>query len=365
MMVFVAMTGGRPAHAQAIPPEAFTKGPFTKNGTPLAVSKRLDRLEATYGKNPGSPAFRKAFQQLHNDIPYAPSTRQLLETAGKYLTLLQAAKDTNLARQYTAELGKIQIELNKNDVYRKMLNEGISRAAEASRHRSERVPIKPPQNQQGSTLPPPPSAPVVAQTYPVTAAQDWQARIQPGDILLKGPPVGGSPTQVIYANHYDHCGVYIGGQVVFDSKSLTPYHKDGVWFRDLEEWKDRGVDICILRDNKRSQYQVVQAMNAAISTYGSNGRTPYNWFYPDKTTDASLYCSQLAWKIHRKLDIDLDSNDFWYIVSIGLRWGAIAAVAGLPISGSIEAMAVAFSGVAPDEIRASEHVNVIWEGRNR
>lgn len=356
--------------AQAILAEAFTKGPVTKTRFPLVVSKRLDKLEATYGKTPHSPAFQKELRQLINDIPYSPSTRKLFETAAQQLTLLQAAKDANQARQYITRLEAIQKELNKDVVYRMMMMEATSRAAEASRHRDQQgAHTTPPPNAPGTTPPPPPAGPVVAQTYPRTPAQEWETKIQPGDIILKGPPVGGSFTQVIYANKYDHCGIFMGGQVVFDSKSFTPYHRDGVMFRDLEEWKERGVDICILRDNKRSQNQVLDAVNWALNTYGTTGRTPYNFNYSDKLTNSSLYCSQLAWKIHAKLGIDLDSNDFGYIFSVALRFGvpgeAAALLLGIPPGVAGVATGTAIAGVAPDEIRASGNVNVAWEGRNR
>jgi len=154
------------------------------------------------------------------------------------------------------------------------------------------------------------------------------------------------------ASHYDHCGTYLGGGVVLDSKDLTPYGRNGVWFRSLEEWKTPGSDICILRDNQRTQTQVIEAINRATALYGTDGRTPFNWQLQDKTRDDALYSSQLAWKIHSHLGVDLDSNDFWYQAFIFLRWN----LAGLAIS---------IPGVAPDEIRASPFVSVVWEGRNR
>jgi len=341
-----------PASAQVIYGSAFAKGPFDRDGFPVVVSDRLAEIQKAYGKKPNSPEYRKAFERLYNDLPYAPQTRQLFAKAGLLLEQLHAAKDSKIAAQTTLDLQAIQRQLELDAIYQRLVQAGLVRSNREQQERDRSRPAATP-----AATPSTPkmiAMPLVAHDYPATAAQPWQTVLQPGDILLETghDPLEGFVTHLVYANHYDHCGTYMGGGIVFDSKDLTPYGRNGVWFRSLEEWKTPGIDICILRDNQRTQPQVIDAVNWATDFYGTNGRTPYNWLYPDKVRDDALYCSQLVWKIHSLLGVDMDSNDFWYQALIYFRWHFVGLAASIP-------------GVAPDEIRASPFVSVVWEGRNR
>jgi uncharacterized protein YycO len=170
---------------------------------------------------------------------------------------------------------------------------------------------------------------------------DWR-KLKRGDIMLV---FGNDWRAWIYAMKYSHAGNYDGSQRVYESNP-----SDGVRLKPLSNWQRPNIYIGLGRNNKKSESQVRGALDWAKGKYG-DGRTPYNYVYPDKWTDSRLYCSQLVWKIHKYLGVDLDSNNWGYFVWAAARFGAwILGVIG--------------PGVAPDEIGLSPSVAIYAEGWN-
>lgn len=172
------------------------------------------------------------------------------------------------------------------------------------------------------------------------------SQLRPGDIMLIRHPHLLALKIAIYALYYTHAGNYLGNQMVLES------NEDGVRIKPLRDWQIRGACVALGRDNKRTSAQVSEAVEWAKNQYGMDGRTPYNYDYFNKLTDSRLYCSQLTWKIHNHLGIDLDSNDYRYLASIALKVG----LAGAALA--------AKAAVAPDEIRYSPNVDFYAEGCN-
>src|SRR5262249_37237526 len=113
--------------------------------------------------------------------------------------------------------------------------------------------------------------------------------------------------------YYSHAGTYHGSSMVYEAD------RGGVDLEPLQEWKERGTSVALGRSTKSSQAQVVVALDQAKLRYGTNGKTKYNYDFTDKLTEKVLYCSQLTWKIHESLGVDMDSNDPRWFVLIGMK----------------------------------------------
>jgi hypothetical protein len=153
--------------------------------------------------------------------------------------------------------------------------------------------------------------------------------------------------------YFSHAGNYDGNNMVYESLG------DGVQLKPLQHWKERGQKVGLGRSNRSSTAQVVAALDGAESRYGTNKRTPYNFFFPNKGSDSAIYCSQLVWKIHKALGVDLDSNDWRWFAQMALKnfFLTPAGVATLTATVWIPA-------VAPDEIYYSPHINFYSIGTN-
>jgi hypothetical protein len=148
----------------------------------------------------------------------------------------------------------------------------------------------------------------------------------------------------IYAMTYSHAGAYDGNSLVYESTG------DGVRLQPLAHWQEPGHSVGLAYNNKKSAAEVQAAMDWAKQTYKTDGTTAYNYVIPDKWSDEKLYCSQLVWKIHGHLGIDLDSNNFWYILWITANLG--------PAFGP----GLAIPAVMPDEIARDSEVTVYSSG---
>lgn len=140
----------------------------------------------------------------------------------------------------------------------------------------------------------------------------------------------------LYAMYYSHSGIYNGSNTVYESVS------DGVRVLPLSSWQ-QGQPVALGYTANRSHSQVVNALNWAKATYGTDGRTPYNWNYLDKNTDSALYCSQLVWKMHQHMGVNVDSNHWSYSLYLTALYGAVGTT-------------FAYYAVAPDEIYLSNEI---------
>jgi len=182
---------------------------------------------------------------------------------------------------------------------------------------------------------------------PQTMGVNW-SQLTRGDVMLVRDPNGflGWFTTFLYAMWYTHSGNYDGNSLVYESNA------DGVRLKPLSKWQYSGLYVGLARDNKRTVTEVQAALDWAKGVYSTDGQTPYNYFYPDKWTDNALYCSQLCWKIHDHLGVDLDSNHSRYKSWIGAKWGWWAV------------WAVSNPAVAPDEMALDDDLTTYSRGWN-
>ncbi len=166
--------------------------------------------------------------------------------------------------------------------------------------------------------------------------------LRKGDILGRRSWYGGL---FPWAMKYEHLGNYNGNDYVYES------NPDGVTLKPLSKWKSWGQYVGLAHDKRVTDTTIANAVEWAKTTYGTNGRTPYNWNFADKQTNASLYCSQLTWKIHSYAGFNLDSNDSYYLFAMSIRFGPWI-------------IPVLISAVAPDEVMLSPHLTVYSEGWN-
>jgi len=199
---------------------------------------------------------------------------------------------------------------------------------------------------------------------PVPTKKPAYEQLQRGDVMLLR-----SNWAVFYpwVWYYSHAGTYDGNNMIYESVG------SGVELGPLRHWQEHGTRVWFGRSTKSTQAQVVAALDKAegkdsscqsasrpSGCYFTDKRTPYNKNFPNKTRDDAIYCSQLVWKIHKSLGVDLDSNDARWFVQMGLKnfW------AGGPIGIAIWIPTVLVPAVAPDEIYYSGDVRKISEGDN-
>ena len=140
----------------------------------------------------------------------------------------------------------------------------------------------------------------------------------------------------IYAMYYSHSGIYNGSNTVYESNS------DGVKVLPLSSWQ-QGQPVALGYTKNKSYSQVTSALTWAKNTYGTNGRTPYNWNFLNKTTDSALYCSQLVWKMHQHMAVNVDSNHWSYSAFLTAKVGLTGTT-------------FAYAAVAPDEVYLSSNI---------
>jgi uncharacterized protein YycO len=140
----------------------------------------------------------------------------------------------------------------------------------------------------------------------------------------------------IYAMYYSHSGTYNGNNTVYESNS------DGVRIRPLSSWQ-QGQPVALGYTKGKTLSQVTASLNWAKNKYGTDGRTPYNWNFLNKDTDSSLYCSQLVWKIHQNMGLNVDSNHWTYVAFLTAKFGLVGTT-------------FAYAAVAPDEVYLSSNI---------
>jgi hypothetical protein len=193
-------------------------------------------------------------------------------------------------------------------------------------------------------------AAVVPRRRPLPTRKPAFEQLQRGDVMLLRSRGSFLFPWTVY---YSHAGAYDGNNMVYESL------RDGVQLGPLQHWKERGTRVGLGRSNKSSPAQVVAALQQAQSRYGTNKKTPYNFFFPNKTRDDAIYCSQLTWKIHQSLGVNLDSNDWRWFAQLALKNVYVGAV---PIAILIPTVLV--PAVAPDEVYYSPNVSFYSQGDN-
>lgn len=165
-----------------------------------------------------------------------------------------------------------------------------------------------------------------------------------GDIMFVDYP-GVAHISWLWAKSWGHVGMYDGRGMVYDSD--VGFGCNGVDRRDITKFiKNRHRIQYMQLANSSGRSRVASALSRAISTYGVNCRTPYNYNFVNKGTNSRMYCSQLVWKTYKDLgssySVNLDSNNPAYLAWLAIRHSpAIAASIGIP-------------AVAPDEIAMAD-----------
>lgn len=165
-----------------------------------------------------------------------------------------------------------------------------------------------------------------------------------GQIMLEHDPIF-IVGNILYAMWFSHAGHFDGGGQVYEARA------DGVRLNKLARWQDPQLFVALAFDNQLTPTQAEDGLTWAKNYYGIEGETHYNWLFPDKLTDRRLYCSQLAWKIHKHMGVDLDSNHWIYLLWMAAHWGVWGPLIAIP-------------AVAPDEIGLSSNVTIYSTGWN-
>ncbi len=283
-----------------------------QDGVPDAFAQAVQAIATA--KDP-----QAAIRDLMARIPYQPGTLKLQRQAETLNRRLARARTSEEAEQILAQLRTLRAKMEKDPNY-------VLALSALERY-----------YQQEGYLPRPASR-------VSTQAVNWGA-LQAGDVMLIRS--GKLPwMSFVYAMWYTHTGNYHGNSLVYES------NPDGVRLKPLSDWQQSGQYVALARNNRKTVSQVQSALSWAENRYGTDGRTPYNYWFPDKTTDSKLYCSQLTWKIHGYLGVDLDSNAWQYHLWLSLMWGPWV----IP--------AVAYPAVAPDEVGYDSDITIYSESWN-
>ncbi len=315
VMALLAVLLVVPQSLMAAPVSPFLdmKTDVNQDGVPDALATAMDNVANAKDTD-------AAIAALVRQLPYSRETRLLQMRAAELQGSIEMAKSEAEIVAINAELAKISDELMADPVYVKTMDSLAQMYVEKG------------------------IFPAAKETSGVQIMVSWGS-MQPGDVMLIRS--GWLPwTAFIYGMWYGHAGNYHGNGLVYESNA------DGVRFKPLSNWQSSGQYIALGRSNRRSISEVAAALTWAEGYYGTDGRTPYNFWYPDKNTNARLYCSQLTWKIHQRTGVDVDSNAWQYHLWIGAKWGLWA----IP--------AVAVPAVAPDEVGLDGDINFYSKGWN-
>ncbi len=285
------------------------------DGIPDALYEASSRVEAAAPM--GNAAMAQALDRFYKSLPYSPKVRLLQRRAA---SLILELRDASPERRtgIRMELNAIEKEMEADPSYAEVM-----KGMDAIVAHETGLPV-------GSTR-------IGADGV------NWSSLHRGHVMLVRSGLVPW--TALIYAMWYSHAGTYHGYSLVYESNT------DGVRLKPLSNWKHSNYYVGLGYDNRRTSSQVENALSWAEGFYGTDGRTPYNYWYPDKETDSKLYCSQLVWKIHKHIGVDLDSNSWIYLAWLTARWGPIGYVVGL-------------LAVAPDEIGLSSYVTFYSKGWN-
>jgi len=295
-------------------------------------------------------AMEQDLVNLDARLPYAPETRSLQQRVAT-LNAQIADATPEQAAAINAEIVQLSEQMLADPNYARTIA-ALTKllAPDLSAGAATRYQVYLPMVTGGANN----GAGVAASTNPPGAHVAWWwdrprvswSNLRRGNIMFQNS--GDKVAGFAYALEFNHAGTYDGNNLVYESNP-----NDGVNMRRLANWQANNLYIGLGRNNQKSEADVTRALDWAKSYYGTNGRTRYNWWFPDKWTDKSLYCSQLVWKIHGRAGSDLDSNDWGYFVWFVARWSRI---------NGILASAFVVSMVAPDEIARSSRVSVYSKG---
>lgn len=318
--------GGEAAHAQS--PTIDLNADRNRDGIPDGLAAAVNNVATAKDQ-------MAAIQDLVSRLPYSDETRALQAKAESLQKALTEETDDATAQTIQKELQSVTDQMQADDpnyakvdaALQQMFAPQLTQKSNAAR----------------------PADPEGGNTQTSTQGDNTTQHacfncLWRGDIMLERDPL--FLGNFIYAMWYSHAGNYDGGGMVYESRA------DGVRLNPLAHWQAPQLYVALGFDNQRPASQTQAALNWAENTYGTDGHTPYNYYLWDKQTDRRLYCSQLTWKIHQHMGVELDSNHWIYQLWIGAHWGAWA----VPL--------VSIPAVAPDEVALSSNVTFYSSGWN-
>jgi len=242
-------------------------------------------------------------------LPISPETLALQERAQELSDSLSTAKTQEEAQLVLDELAKITSQLQEDPVIAKVESDLTSLTG------------------------------IGINANPSVSAVNF-ATLKKGDILARKSDNQG----FLWVMKYEHTGNFDGNGFVYESNL-----SDGVNLRPLSEWQSHGQYLGHARNKWASSNKMASAVVWAKGKYRDDGTTPYNLNFIDKVTDASLYCSQLTWKINKHAGFNLDSNHWRYLIEMAVRYG-------------LWVLNIIYPAVAPDEVMLSSYVEIKGEG---
>ena len=277
------------------------------------IPDELARAVKTIGQAQTEEEQDAAIKDFASRLPYSDETRAKQAEVEQLQQQLDATEDPRQAEQLTDQLRTLGEEMKQDPAYAKTIA-ALDTIAKPDELKDEMHTLSIPWN-----------------------------RAQRGDILLELDLT--HPATYLYVMNYGHAGNFYGrsGREILESVA------SGVRLGPLSDWQGFGKFVMIARDSVAAPQSVVNAMEARKWQFIDQRHTPYNYNWVDKWTDSAVYCSQLTWKIHRDVGVDLDSNHWLYRTYITARWGAFAGLLTIP-------------AVAPDEIRLSPNMFPIGSG---
>ena len=187
-------------------------------------------------------------------------------------------------------------------------------------------------------------------------------QMRPGDIMLWNDRSGRPFIRLavsLYAKDYSHSALYLGDiqggkpgrrRYVHEAMNIL----DGATIDLMDrKWKRLGLRVALGHVRGVSPAQAKRIAQNSVRLFGDHGKTPYHTFPPwDKTFfREGVYCSQLTWAPYMRAGIDLDHNDWRYLVWFSLHNWYIPYAAP-----------TAWFGVFPDEIKTSPQIEWYYDG---
>lgn len=310
------------------------------DGIPDELFVAVDHLFTQMEQAGDTPATRAALLDLQARLPYAAETRALQQEGAALLTQLLTEDDPARQRELHAQMAALEARMLTDPHYARVMD-ALPLILAARRDAAEAAPEPAAAIRSDYAV----FLPVVIRGSSGTGGTPSgpPAGFTPrkGDIFLvngSGSSSGLSWTDFVYKVWWGHTGVYDGDDFIYESIDT------GVELRNFpNNWLTSGNDIWQGRAKKSElRPKVVTSLDSAKAKYSTDGSTPYNFNFVDKTTDEALYCSQLAWKIYQDVGLDIDSNNPNYANALALKWAG-----KLP---PFIIQQIAQAAVAPDEI---------------
>jgi hypothetical protein len=292
-------------------------------GKPEGLAAAVRQVEAAGDR-------QAAIAQFATRLPYSARTRALQKKAERLQHELEMTTNRASSEAIVAQLRSVSDEMLQDPNYRSAMD-GLDRVLPPNRPKTRISGYRP-------------LASADVQAVQSTASVEWG--LWPGVVMLMHSQSSSKPA-FLYARYYSHAGTYDRSGSVYEA------NPDGVRLKPLANWQVPGLDVALGYNRSADAAgvkRVADALQASEAKYGTDGRTPYNYIFPNKWTDSAQYCSQLVWKIQQGAGVDIDSNDWGYQLWIASRWGWWAV------------SAIAVPAVAPDEIAADGDVYFFWAG---